>query len=553
MQANSVPPGKQPEAEPQPTNAKSPSLGKTFSLVGILTTFSKFLGFARDIIVFHAYGAGYITDAYNYASLLTANILILFGGLGGPFHQSTVAVIEPRKEDAGVGKLIFQLVSITALVLSVITLLIYCATPYLVTALSRLPSTSTEPKLWTNMAMQLQIMLPLILISGVIGILYGISNVYGEFKWPSLSPAIASVAMIAFVLIFPDQLGLCLAYGTLVGAILQLLAQLPATLPHMRWQFSLKPEPGAREYTSMLWPATISTSIGTLTVYVDALFVSSIKLGPEHVGGAWTAIVNSNRLVQLPLGILLTAMLVPILPRFTQQVTERRIDDLKAEFHKGLRILWFLSLPISALLIAIPFPILQLLYQRGKFTAADTQLFSLALVWLAPSILFYMGRDLITRVFYAHQDSKTPYRVAMVAIVLKGFLDWVFVCAWPLGVGGISLSTTLVTVFNLSALAYWLRKKIGNLGTKRLLKPLAIMLAGSAAAGITSYFVYRWIGYGLFHLSDNDVHVRTIPLAVSLAISSALAFAVYLAVCVICKLDEPHAVVKRFLPSKPRA
>ncbi|HEY9718234.1 MAG TPA: lipid II flippase MurJ, partial [Trichormus sp.] len=363
MQANSAPPGKQPEA--QPTKSTSPSLGKTFSLVGILTTFSKFLGFARDIVIFHAYGAGVITDAYNYASLLTANILILFGGLGGPFHQSTVAVIEPRKDDSDVGKLIFQLVLNTAIVLSVITVVFLAGSFLLAPALSFFPALNNENGLWTNTAVQLRIMLPLILISGVIGILYGISNVYGEFKWPSLSPAIASVAMIAAVLIYPDQAGWCLAIGTLVGGVLQLLAQLPATLPHMRWQLSFKPEPGAKEYTAMLWPATLSTSIGTLTVYVDALFVSSIKLGPAYHGGAWTAIVNSNRLVQLPLGILLTAMIVPILPRFTQQVAEKRIDDLKTEFHKGLRILWFLSLPISALLIAIPYPILQLLYQRG--------------------------------------------------------------------------------------------------------------------------------------------------------------------------------------------
>jgi putative peptidoglycan lipid II flippase len=203
-------------------------------------------------------------------------------------------------------------------------------------------------------------------------------------------------------------------------------------------------------------------------------------------------------------------------------------------------------------LIAIPYPILQLLYQRGAFKPADTELFTVALIWLAPSILFYMGRDLITRIYYAHQDSTTPYKVAMMAIVLKGFLDWLFVCVLAMGVGGISISTTLVTVFNLSVLGFFLRKKIGNLGASRLLKPLAIMLAGSVAAGITSWFLYGFFAH-MFQLSAQDEHVRTIPLAVSLAISCGIAFAVYLGVCVLCKLEEPHAVLKRFLPSKARA
>ncbi len=174
----------------------------------------------------------------------------------------------------------------------------------------------------------------------------------------------------------------------------------------------------------MLWPAAVSTSIGQLTVYVDSLFASQVQTWTEYAGGAWTAIVNSNRLVQLPLGVLLTAMLVPILPRFTEQVVNNQIDELKAEFRRSLRILWFLSLPMAGILIALPAPILSLLFQHGHFTQKDTDLFSVALVWLVPSIIFYVGRDLITRVFYAHQDSTTPYRVAMVAIVLKGLLDW---------------------------------------------------------------------------------------------------------------------------------
>lgn len=549
---------------PPGNKRSSPSLGKTFSLVAVLTFLSKFVGLARDIIVLQAYGAGWITDAYNYAYLLTGNVLILFGGLGGPFHQSTVAIVQPKKHDADVGKLIFQLVAFTSIVLGVITLALWAATPLFVRAMTTAHAGQTaDTQLWSTAGVQLEIMLPLILISGIVGILYGISNVYDEYTWPSLSPAIASIAMIVAVLVYKDSVGLCLGYGTLIGAILQLLAQTPATLPHMRWQVSTKPEPGVKEYGKMLWPATISTSIGQLTVYVDSLFASYVKLSSEYKGGAWTAIVNSNRLVQLPLGVLLTAMLVPILPRFTEQVAENRIDDLKAEFRRGLRILWFLSLPMAAILIAIPGPIVELLFQRGQFSEKDTELFVQALIFLVPSIIFYVGRDLITRVFYAHQDSKTPYRVAMYAILLKGLLDWALI--GPLGVGGISLSTTLVTIFNLTCLAYLLRRKIGNLGVTSLIRPFAIMMLGSTIAGAAVYFannaimsvapnVVAPIVTRLLHSASEQhaAHIaHQLALLASIGVSSIVAFVLYLGICVVLKLEEPKSFMQRLRRKKP--
>jgi len=246
-----------------PGKKSLPGLGKTFSLVAILTFLSKFIGLARDIVVLQVFGAGLVTDAYNYACMLTNQILVLFGGVGGPFHQCTIAVIQPRKNAPDVGKLMCQLLSATAICLLLVSGLILLLEPI---GLDLLIQLQGKPEVWKLATQHLHIMLPMITIAGLLGILYGISNVYGEFKWTSLSPAFASIAIIVAVYFFPDHWGYCLAWGTMIGAVMQLLAQLPATLPFIRWQFSTKPEPGLREYTAMFWPAVISTSIGTLTV-----------------------------------------------------------------------------------------------------------------------------------------------------------------------------------------------------------------------------------------------------------------------------------------------
>lgn len=509
-------------------------LGKIFGLVALLTVASKLAGLARDIIVLQFFGTSYINDAYNYAYLLTGNILILFGGLGGPFHSSTVAILTPRKNEEGTGRLVAQITFFTVLVLTALAIGAWIFAPQLVSMIAPSPGHSApyRQQLWAATVAQLRIMLPIVVITGVVGISYGILNVYGKFFWPSLSPAIASAAIIVAVLGFSGaDAGTCLAVGTLVGAVGQMFAQLPGVYKaDLKWGLPTKPQPGLQDYFSMLWPAVISTSVGQLTVYVDCFFTSQLQ------EGAWTAIVNANRLVQLPLGVLLTAMLVPILPRFTEQVAAGDIEGLKSEFKRALRFLWFLALPLTALLFACPSEMIRVLFQRGHFDQQSTRLVTEALIFLVPSIFFYVARDLITRVFYAHHDSTTPYRVALIAIFVKAVLDWLLV--GQLGIGGISLATTLITVFNLCLLTYFLKKKIGPLGFTSVARPLSVMLGASAACGATAYFLQHWLA--------SQLPSASLPWLLSaLAISCIAGLSIYLTVCVALKLEEPFFLLKR--------
>lgn len=542
------------------------SIGKTFGIVAILTVLSKVIGLVRDIVVAHAYGTGIVADAYNYAYQFTGNILILFGGLGGPFHSSTVAVLGGKKDDENAGKLVTQVFAVTFVALTLISLVAYLVAPFVADFMSSnykiaaedLPATLRSlseaelHKLYRDQLLaQFNIMLPLIVISGLVGISYGVLNVFNKIFWPSLSPAIASVAIIVAILGFSNPetapyTGIPLAVGTLIGAIGQLVAQIPDTLKtKLKWSFTVSPQQGCHEYAAMMWPAIFSTSVGQLTVYVDCLFTNTIGQG------AWTAVLMSNRLVQLPLGVLLTAMLVPILPRFTEQASANKIDDLKAELRRSLRFLWFLSLPLATLFLVIPEPIIKLLFQHGEFNQESTRLVTLALVFLAPSIFFYVARDLMTRVFYAFKDSNTPFRVALIAIAVKAFLDWVLVFQTNLGVAAISLASTLITLMNLSLLAWFLKKKIGGLGFTKLLKPVGIMLLASALCGAAAWListaiettkVEEFLSQTLRFSKELTFIVQHL---ISVGLASSAAGIIYLVVCVAFRLEEPVMLVQR--------
>jgi len=520
---------------------RTQSLSRTFSLVALLSVFSKVIGLARDVVVAAAYGTSVLADAYNYAYLFTGNILILFGGLGGPFHSATVTTLAPKRSSSDAGALVVQISFFTVIALAFVGIIIFLFAPQImqIVAGNYGNDEAARLKFFSETIMQLRVMSPLILLSGLIGVTYGVLNVYNRVFWPSLSPAIASIAIIAAILISNNhESSLPVAVGTLIGAFGQLFAQMPGMFSvGLNYRFSLKGIAGASSYLKVLWPALISTSIGQLIIYVDSFFCSNIG------EGAWTAIANANRLVQLPLGVLITAMLVPILPRFTEMAANKKNEDLKAEFRRAISFLWFLALPLSAILLALPEPIIRLLFQRGAFNAESTYLVTTALIYLVPSIIFYMARDLITRVYFAFQDSKTPFYIAMVAMFVKAFLDWLFVIAIPLGVAGISLATSLITVFNLFLLAYFLRPKLGLMGFSSLLKPVSIMVI---AAAVT----YACARYGFAIMQHYFASMSLLPLAFKIFSSATISGALYIGLAYICKLDEAKLLSQKLRLAK---
>lgn len=567
------------EASPQTRS----NVTKTVGLVALLTVVSKIAGFARDVIVLQVFGTTAVADAYNYACLFTSNVLILFGGLGGPFHSATVSVLTREKDRPEAGLLMGQVVAVTAALTSFIALAFFLLAPYLVQLVGK-DYASEDPIAHATFiqqtAEQLRWMSPLVVISGLIGIVYGILNVFERIFWPSLSPLLASVAIIAGVLLFVDPhnpVALPLSIATLIGAIAQLLVQLPDLFKcKLPWKFSFKADPLLKDYLLMLGPACFGTLIGQLTVYIDSSFT-----GQMPGQGDWTAIMNSNRLVQLPLGILATAMLVPMLPRFAELAHKDDAQGIKHDYKKAFQLLIFLSMPLAALFVALPEPIVAVLFKRGNFNIHSVNLVGEALWWLAPSIMVYLGRDLITRVFYAYKDTRTPFMVACIAIAVKYVLDWFFItkCHWS--VGGISLATSFITVLNLGLLTLFLRRRIGRLGTTSMLRPVSVMvLAGIVCGALSSAAFLGWektcafaftpehgivraesaserFNFRDFRISmmedppDSEnsraVHENFISFTSGLCLSAGAGMLAYLAICMAGRLDEVDMVRRKLL------
>lgn len=436
------------------------SVLKAAWLIAVITVLSKLIGFVRDIVVANYYGASLVSDAYYYAYQIPSLSLILLGGVGGPFHSATVAVFSKlipdlkTKPSDEVNKLYSTFMTGTTIffiLLSLITLI------FPKQLMGLIISGGTDD-LITLSAQHLQIMTPLLLIGGIVGIYYGILIIYKQFMLPNLSPILMSLAIIAIVILVPsDNKGYALAIATTIGAIMQLIVQYPNVKKlGFKWNlnFDFVNNSRFKEITELLFPAILSSTVGQIHIYVDMFFTSLISTG------AWTAIGYANRIFQFPVGILVTAFLVPLFPIFSRLVAENDLEGVKSYFNKGVGVLFFAAIPIIIGILTVGEDAVRLVFERGAFNAEATLMVTEALYFLSFSILFYVFRDSITRVYYSFNDSKTPFTVAFVSIVLKLLLNIWFIKILHLGIGGITLSTSLVTLFNACVLGYFIRNKV---------------------------------------------------------------------------------------------
>lgn len=202
--------------------------------------------------------------------------------------------------------------------------------------------------------------------------------------------------------------------------------------------------------------------------------------------GSWTAYGYANRIFQFPVGMLLTAILVPLFPLFSRLVAKNDEEGVRHYFQKGVGTLIFAGTYLMTVIFVIRTDAIRLALERGAFDHEATIVVSEILFYITLSIIPYVFRDSATRLFYSFNDSKTPFLIAIACILLKCVLNLILVK--PFGINGIALSTTFVTLFNATTLGILLRKKI-KIGYTRLLSNVYKILISGVAAYLAGYLV----------------------------------------------------------------
>ena len=466
---------------------KESSILKAAWLIAFVTIISKFIGFLRDICIANYFGAGLLSDAYFYAYQIPSLAIILMGGVGGPFHSATVSVFaklvnpDEKQPTEKVNKLFNTFLTSTFIIFAILAILVFIFSEQIMAFI--IHGNNTE--LISLSSTHLKIMTPVILIGGIIGIYYGLLITYRCFLLPNISPVLMSLTIITIIAFTKgDKFGISLAIATSIGALLQFLAQVPAVKKlgyKLKPNLDIKNNAELKNLIELVFPAALSSTIGQIYVYVDMFFASQLQ------AGAWTSIGYANRVFQFPVGILVTAFLVPLFPLFSQLVGEKKYTEVKYYFQKGIGLLNFMAIPIMFGIIMLASDAVQLIFQRGEFDSNATFMVSQALIFLSLAIIPYVFRDSITRIFYSFNDSKTPFLVAFSSIIIKFILNALFIK--HLGIAAITLSTSLVTLFNATVLGVILSKKI-DLGYRNYFINLSKMVLSALIAFALTYIIY---------------------------------------------------------------
>jgi putative peptidoglycan lipid II flippase len=485
------------------------SLRRIALIVALATALSKVAGLVRQQVIAAAFGVGIAYDAYNYAYVLPGFLLILLGGINGPFHSAMVSVLarRPREEGAHVLAAINTLVG--AALIGVTLLLFLAADP-----LIDLVGPGLDAERHAIAVLELRWMAPMALFAGLIGLGFGALNAADEFWLPSVSPLLSSVAVIAGLGILWAHLGSAIALPqyaavggavlagtTLLGAVFQWLIQLPALAKQGLHKFQLVwdwKHPGVQEVLQVMGPATLSSGMLQINVFTDLFFASGIV-------GAAAGLGYANLLVQTPLGLLSNALLVPLLPVFARLTAPDDRPKLIGRIRQGLMLSSASMLPLGALMVALAGPIVALVYERGAFNASAAALVGGLLMAYGVGMPAYLGRDVLVRVFYALGDGTTPFRFSMAGIGLNVIFDWLLVggpTPWGLqvpalnfGAPGLVLATVAVNVITCLGLLLALQKRLGGLPLRLWGRDTLLLLGAAVLAGLAAWGLSEAIGW----------------------------------------------------------
>ncbi|MEP0918393.1 murein biosynthesis integral membrane protein MurJ [Leptolyngbya sp. DQ-M1] len=475
------------------------SLAGIAGIVAIATLISKVVGLIRQLAIAFAFGVGTAKAAYDISVIIPSFFLILLGGINGPFHSAMVSALAKRRKEES-APLVEAISTLIGLVFLVVSLIVFFFAPFFIDLLaSGLRQTAQGLETRTIAIQQLQIMAPIAWFAGMIGIGFGTLNAADQYWLPSISPLLSSLTLIIgigiFILTAGTQVtnpnyaligGMVLATGTLLGTVLQWLAQFWAQRQSGLGRFRVRfvwNDPGVREVFRVMGPALFSSGMLQINVITDLTFAAYL---PNAVA-AISSLDYANLLVQTPLGLLSNMILVPFLPIFSRLADPSQADELKARIRQGLLITAIAMLPLSALTIALSTPIVRVVYERGAFQPEATQLVASVLMAYAAGMFVYLSRDVLVRVFYALGDGDTPFRISIVNIFLNALFD--FLLYRPFGIVGIVLATVSVNILSVFALLYFLDRRLNRLPLLEWSYPILGLTIGSFIAGTASWFI----------------------------------------------------------------
>ncbi len=464
------------------------SLIRAATTVGGFTALSRVAGFTRDVLMARYLGAGFAADAFLVAFRLPNLFRSLFaeGAFSAAFvpmvaARMTIRSGRPAPTTAAEAFTAEALALLVPILLGFSTLFMLAAGPIVWLMTGGFEDGSPEKLALTTDLTRLTF--PYLTLISIVALLGGLMNALGRFWLNAAAPILLNLTMISVLVAFGGSgevaTARALAAGVSVAGILQLLwlawgCHRAGVLPRLRW-----PRWTAEVAILMkrIGPAALGAGATQVNLLVSTLIAA--RLLPQ---GSVSYLYYADRLNQLPLGMIGIGMGVALLPTMARMVGAGNPAAAVHQQNRAIEFVLLLSLPAAFALVAAAEPIISALLQQGAFTRADTLGAAAALQAFSLGLPAYVLIKVLTPGFHARGDTRTPMRIALVAILanLVGNLSLI----WPFGHVGIALATALAAWLNVGLLWWQLGRRghyAADRGVRRAVPRMALAGMGMAA------------------------------------------------------------------------
>ena len=537
--------GRLAEGAAQAEPARDRGMTKAAGVISLATFLSRLLGLVREQVFAAQFGAGFAVDAFQVAFRVPNLLRDLFaeGAMSAAFVPTLTRVHQRGGPEAAL-RLANLVINFLLVVVSALCVAGMLAAPWLVRVLA--PGFASVPGKLELTTLMTRIMTPFLILVSVAAAIMGILNTRRIFFIPAVAPTMLNLGLIAagyLIAPFMPRFGLepivGMAFGALLGGLGQLLIQVPALRAQgFRWQpvVSFR-DPDVLRMVSLMTPAAIGIAAAQVNIFVSTFLASNLAQGSV----SW--LNYAYRLMQLPIGLFGVAVATVTLAEVSRHAAQRNMLGLKETLAFSLRLVFFLTLPATLILIALAKPIIALLYQHGRFHETDTIETARALWAYAAGLAAFSAVRVMVPAFYSLGMARIPVTISFITIGTTVVLN--FILMGPLRHAGLALATSTGSVLNFTLLFLMLRKRIGGIGGRKLAFAAARILLAAIGAGAAAWLVAGAV--------EHAVGLRALTSRVAVVGAGiAAAGLVYWLLALLFGVNEIRALTSRFRFGKAR-
>ncbi|WDG07871.1 murein biosynthesis integral membrane protein MurJ [Vibrio campbellii] len=486
----------------------SKRLLKSGMIVSAMTLISRVLGLVRDVVVANLMGAGASADVFFFANKIPNFLRRLFAE--GAFSQAFVPVLTESHAQGDMDKtreLIARAAGTLGVIVSIVTILGVLGSG-VVTALFGFGwfldwmHGGPAAEKFELASVMLKITFPYLWFITFVALSGAILNTLGKFAVSSFTPVFLNVMIILAAWFISPQISqpeIGLAIGVLLGGLVQFLFQIPFLIkagvmvkPKWGWR-----DPGVVKIRTLMIPALFGVSVSQINLLFDTFIASFLQTGSI----SW--LYYSDRLLEFPLGLFGIAIATVILPALSRKHVDAHSEGFAHTMDWGVRMVTLLGIPAMLGLMVLAKPMLMVLFMRGEFSPQDVHQASLSLLAYASGLLNFMLIKVLAPGYYSRQDTKTPVKYGIIAMVTNMVFNAIF--AYFYGYVGLAIATALSAFVNMALLYRGLHiAGVYQITKRTVLFIIRLVIAGAAMVAAILWQLEDmsvWLSWSFAHRS----------------------------------------------------